>query len=89
MVLIPLITMIISQITTKITESFSTLSTMKIGDVLKMITKKDLNAMNKKTGEELQAFLAFKKRGHAVPPKKGKGAPYKRNKKGRDDRCSI
>lgn len=54
-----------------------------------MITKKDLNAMNKKTGEELQAFLAFKKRGHAVPPKKGKGAPYKRNKKGRDDRCSI
>lgn len=41
--------------------------------------------MNKKTGEELQQFLAFRKRASRVPAKKGKGS-YNRNnfKKGRD-----
>lgn len=29
---------------------------------------------NKKTGEELQQFLAFRKRAYSVPQKKGKGA---------------
>lgn len=45
-----------------------------------MMTKKELSAIKKKEGEELQAFLAFKKRGFAVPPKKGKGSVYKRQK---------
>jgi len=35
----------------------------------------------KKTGEELQEYLAFRRRGSSVEPKKGKGAKYKRNKK--------
>lgn len=30
--------------------------------------------MNKKTGEELQQFLAFRKRAGRVPSKKGKGS---------------
>ena len=30
--------------------------------------------MNKKTGEELQQFLAFRKRSYSVPQKKGKGS---------------
>ena len=34
--------------------------------------------MNKKTGEELQQFLAFRKRASHVPAKKGKGS-YNRN----------
>lgn len=34
----------------------------------------------KKTGEELQQYLAFKKRGSIVQNKKGKGS-YKRKKK--------
>lgn len=40
---------------------------------------------NKKTGEELQQYLAFKRRGGKVPSKKGKGS-YNRNsfKKGDD-----
>lgn len=33
--------------------------------------------VNKKTGEELQQFLAFRKRAYNVPTKKGKGS-YKR-----------
>lgn len=33
----------------------------------------------KKEGEELQAYLAFKRRGSSVPPKKGKGS-YSRKK---------
>ena len=32
------------------------------------------NRMNKKTGEELQQFLAFRKRAYSVPQKKGKGS---------------
>lgn len=30
--------------------------------------------VNKKEGEELQQFLAFRKRGHKIPSKKGKGS---------------
>jgi len=33
--------------------------------------------VNKKTGEELQQYLAFRKRAYSVPQKKGKGS-YKR-----------
>lgn len=36
-------------------------------------------SVNKKTGEELQQFLAFRKRAFSVPHKKGKGS-YDRNK---------
>jgi hypothetical protein len=32
----------------------------------------------KKNSEELQEYLQFKRRGHAVDPKKGKGTKYKR-----------
>lgn len=35
--------------------------------------------VNKKTGEELQQFLAFRKRAYSVPQKKGKGS-YNRQK---------
>lgn len=35
--------------------------------------------VNKKTGEELQAYLQFQRRGFKVPPKKGKGS-YNRKK---------
>lgn len=38
----------------------------------------------KKTGEELQMFLAFKKKHHVVPPKKGKGS-YNRKKENKYD----
>ena len=41
--------------------------------------KKTLAAMKKKTGDELQQFFAFKKRGGVVPAKKGKGS-YKRQR---------
>ena len=34
---------------------------------------------NKKTGEELQMYLAFRRRGFKVPAKKGKGS-YDRKK---------
>ena len=34
----------------------------------------------KKNSEELQEYLQFKRRGHAIEPKKGKGAKYKREK---------
>lgn len=30
--------------------------------------------VNKKTGEELQQYLQFKRRGYTVKPKKGKGS---------------
>jgi stalled ribosome alternative rescue factor ArfA len=32
------------------------------------------NRVNKKTGEELQAYLQFRRRGSKVPAKKGKGS---------------
>ena len=35
----------------------------------------------KKNGEELQEYLAFRRRGSAVEVKKGKGAKYKRTQK--------
>lgn len=35
----------------------------------------------KMQSDTLQEFLAFRKRGHKVPAKKGKGSVYKRNKK--------
>ena len=34
--------------------------------------------MNKKTGEELQQYLAFRRKAGRVPAKKGKGAKYDR-----------
>ena len=38
---------------------------------------------NKKTGEELQQYLAFRKRAYSVPQKKGKGSYNRQNwKKG-------
>lgn len=42
----------------------------------------------KKSEEELEAYLQFRRRGSRVEPKKGKGSKYKRNekhKKGRDN----
>lgn len=35
--------------------------------------------INKKTGEELQAYLAFRRKASRVPAKKGKSAKYNRN----------
>ena len=35
--------------------------------------------MNKKSPEELQAYLAFRRKAGRVPAKKGKGAKYNRN----------
>lgn len=35
----------------------------------------------KMSDDELQEYLSFKRRGYSVKPKKGKGAPYKRNKR--------
>lgn len=32
----------------------------------------------KKVGEELQSYLAFKRRGFLKPPKKGRGSKYNR-----------
>ena len=36
------------------------------------------NRIFKKTGEELQGYLAFKRRGFMKAPKKGKGSKYNR-----------
>lgn len=36
--------------------------------------------MFKKEGEELQQYLAFRRKAHRVPAKKGKGAKYDRKK---------
>jgi stalled ribosome alternative rescue factor ArfA len=38
----------------------------------------------KKTGEELQDYLAFRRRGTKVAPKKGKGS-FKRKQKHKED----
>jgi hypothetical protein len=35
---------------------------------------------NKKTGDELQAYLQIMRKHNAVPPKKGKGVKYNRAK---------
>lgn len=39
--------------------------------------------INKKTKEELQEYLQFKRRGFSVQPKKGKGS-FKRKKRNRE-----
>ena len=44
-----------------------------------MITPEQLSHLKKKTGEELQMYFHFKKRGGAPAPKKGKGS-YNRKK---------
>ena len=42
----------------------------------------------KKTGEELQNYLAFRRRGSKVKPKKGKGSYSRKNsKRGVDIKC--
>jgi len=42
--------------------------------------------VNKKTGEELQEYLAFRRRGFKVPAKKGKGSyDRKKMKRGVDE----
>lgn len=41
---------------------------------------KTIKRANKKTGEELQQYLQFKKRGSLIRPKKGKGS-YSRKQK--------
>lgn len=40
----------------------------------------------KKTGEELQQYLQFRRRGSRVEAKKGKGAEYNRSRK-KDKAC--
>ena len=46
--------------------------------------------MFKKTGEELQAYLAFKRKGYKVAAKKGKGSYNRKNfKKGCDTKCEC
>lgn len=53
------------------------------------MTKKELSAMKKKTGDELQDFLVFKRRGSVVPAKKGKGSFKRKSKYGREvDMCA-
>ena len=53
------------------------------------MTKKELSAMKKKTGDELQDFLVFKRRGSTVPAKRGKGSFKRKNKYGREvDICA-
>lgn len=44
------------------------------------MTLKEVNQSRKKTGEELQEYLQFKRRGFIVRAKKGKGS-YKRKQK--------
>lgn len=41
--------------------------------------------INKKTGEELQQYLAFKRKGFKVPAKKGKGSYDRKKFKGGND----
>jgi len=48
-----------------------------------MKQKKYDKRVNKKTGEELQQYLAFRRKGGKVPAKKGKGSYNRQNfKKG-------
>ena len=42
---------------------------------------KTVKSAQKKSSEELQNYLHFKKRGFSVPAKKGKGAAYNRKVK--------
>ena len=50
-----------------------------------MITPEQLSHLKKKTGEELQMYFHFKKRGGAPAPKKGKGS-YNRKKVDTEER---
>ena len=47
----------------------------------------DLSIMQKKSPEELEQYLQFKRRGFKVPAKKGKGS-FKRNPKHRNGSLS-
>lgn len=44
------------------------------------MTMKDVAVISKKTGDELQQYLHFRKRGFSVQSKKGKGS-YSRKRK--------
>lgn len=46
-----------------------------------MTNKEKAKLYNKMTPENLKGYLHLRRRGGKIPPKKGKGAPYKRNKK--------
>lgn len=48
------------------------------------MNKKDLAKINKKTGDDLQGFLTFKRRGSIVPAKKGKGSFKRKAKYGKE-----
>ena len=52
-------------------------------DVMKGMVSQMDKKMFKKSPEELQEYLAFKRRGYKVPAKKGKGS-YKRHEKHRN-----
>ena len=39
----------------------------------------------KKSPEELSEYLMFRRRGHVVPAKKGRGSPYKRKSKHKEE----
>ena len=47
--------------------------------------KKFNKRLLKKTPEELELYLHFKRRGSKVPPKKGKGSFQRKKKRNRDD----
>lgn len=44
------------------------------------MTSQDLKLVNKKTRDELQAYLQFKRRGSSVRAKKGKGSFSRKQK---------
>ncbi len=46
-----------------------------------MTNKEKAKLYNKMTPEDLKGYLHLRRRGGKIAPKKGKGAPYKRNKK--------
>ena len=53
---------------------------MKMGGIYMMMDSKPYDRrVNKKTGEELQQYLAWRRKGSKVPAKKGKGS-YNRRK---------
>lgn len=43
--------------------------------------KKKIQLYKKLSPEDLEGYLHLRRRGGKIPPKKGKGAPYKRNKR--------
>ncbi len=48
------------------------------------MTMKEINYAQKKTGEELQLYLHFRRRGAVTPAKKGK-CPYSRKQKHKEN----